>query len=212
MQGRFITVEGVEGAGKSTNIQYLLDSLRSHGIDAIHTREPGGTDYAEAIRELLLAPRDEPVAPLTELLLMFAARAQHLKALILPALDEGKWVVCDRFTDATYAYQGGGREMGFELVASLEQLVQGDFRPHCTLVLDLPVDQGMKRVGQRGDKDRFEQEQLDFFERVRDAYHQLIAMNPQRYRLVDASVSLDQVRIQLDQIVGELVNQWQAST
>ncbi len=204
MRGRFITVEGVEGAGKSTNIQFLVDNLKQRGIDVVQTREPGGTPCAEAIREVLLTPRDEEVDPTAELLLMFAARSQHLKTLILPALERGQWVVCDRFTDATYAYQGGGRQLGFEQVAILEGLVQGELRPDCTLVLDLPVEQGMARVGKRGSKDRFEREELEFFERVRAAYHALIAVDPARYRLVDASGNLQQVQEQLTAVLDEL--------
>lgn len=192
--GLFITVEGVEGAGKSTQLSLILEYLKAAGIEVISTREPGGTPFAESVRELLLANRDEKVDQITEMLLMFAARSQHLAGLIKPAIAEGKWVVCDRFTDATYAYQGGGRELGFDLVAQLEQLVQGDFRPDRTIYLDLPVEMGMQRVVARGEKDRFEQEQIEFFERVRNAYLQLIDANPDRYTLIDASQSLQAVQ------------------
>ena len=195
--GLFITVEGVEGAGKSTNLSYIISYLEQSGIDVIHTREPGGTPFAESVRELLLAPREENVDEVAELLLMFAARAQHLKSLIQPALKQGKWVVCDRFTDATYAYQGAGRELGFDIVAKLEQLVQKDFRPDRTFFLDISVEQGMQRVISRGEKDRFELEQSQFFERVRNAYLAMVEQQPERFILIDSSQSLDQVQLDI---------------
>lgn len=207
-QGLFITVEGVEGAGKSTQLGLILEHLRQAGIQVISTREPGGTPFAESVRELLLANREEKVDQITELLLMFAARSQHLTELIKPAIAEGKWVVCDRFTDATYAYQGGGRRLGFDLVAQLEQLVQGSFRPDRTFYLDLPVEQGMQRVIARGEKDRFEMEQIEFFERVRQAYLQLANTDPDRYILIDASQNLEAVQSdlveELDKLVAEV--------
>lgn len=203
--GLFITVEGVEGAGKSTQLALILDYLQQAGIEVVSSREPGGTPFAESVRELLLANRDEKVDQVSELLLMFAARSQHLSQLIQPALMAGKWVVCDRFTDATYAYQGGGRQLGFELVAELEQMVQGDFRPDCTFYLDLPVEQGMQRVVARGEKDRFEQEQLEFFERVRNAYLERVAASPGRYRVIDASRSLEDVQMDLRAALDALV-------
>ena len=195
--GLFITVEGVEGAGKSTNLSYIISYLEQSGIDVIHTREPGGTPFAESVRELLLAPREENVDEVAELLLMFAARAQHLKSLIQPALKQGKWVVCDRFTDATYAYQGAGRELGFDIVAKLEQLVQKDFRPDRTFFLDISVEQGMQRVISRGEKDRFELEQSQFFERVRNAYLAMVEQQPERFILIDSSQSLNQVQLDI---------------
>lgn len=163
VRGRFITFEGTEGVGKSTQIANAADTLKKLDIDCIVTREPGGTPMAEAIRELLLAPRDESVNELTELLLMFAARAQHLHTYILPALEKGQWVLCDRFTDATFAYQGGGRGVPSERIALLESLVQGDVRPDYVVLLDAPVEIGMTRAGQRGELDRFEQEAVPFF-------------------------------------------------
>jgi dTMP kinase len=205
--GLFITVEGVEGAGKSTQLSLILQYLQDNGIDVISTREPGGTPFAESVRELLLANRDEKVDQVTELLLMFAARSQHLTELIKPAIAEGKWVVCDRFTDATYAYQGGGRQLGFDLVAELEQLVQGDFRPDRTFYLDLPVEQGMQRVVTRGEKDRFEHEQVEFFERVRRAYLQLVEADPSRYIVIDASQSLESVQSDLNKALHELIGE-----
>ena len=203
--GLFITVEGVEGAGKSTQLALILEHLKAAGIEVISTREPGGTPFAESVRELLLANREEKVDQITEMLLMFAARSQHLTGLIKPALAEGKWVVCDRFTDATYAYQGGGRNLGFDLVAQLEQLVQGDFRPERTFYLDLPVEQGMQRVVARGEKDRFEHEQIEFFERVRSAYLRLVEADPDRYIVIDASQSLDAVQADLAEKLNGLV-------
>ena len=195
--GLFITVEGVEGAGKSTNLSYIISYLEQAGIEVIHTREPGGTPFAESVRELLLAPREENVDEVAELLLMFAARAQHLKSLIQPAIAEGKWVVCDRFTDATYAYQGAGRELGFDIVSKLEQLVQKDFRPDRTFFLDISVEQGMQRVISRGEKDRFELEQSQFFERVRNAYLTMVEQQPERFILIDSSQSLNQVQLDI---------------
>ena len=195
--GLFITVEGVEGAGKSTNIAYIISYLEQAGIEVIHTREPGGTPFAESVRELLLAPREENVDEVAELLLMFAARAQHMKSLIQPALAEGKWVVCDRFTDATYAYQGAGRELGFDIVAKLEQLVQKEFRPDRTFYLDLTVEQGMQRVVSRGEKDRFELEQSQFFERVRNAYLSMVEQQAERFILIDSSQKLDKVQLDI---------------
>ena len=204
--GLFITVEGVEGAGKSTQLSLILKKLESAGIEIISTREPGGTPFAESVRELLLANREEQVDQITEMLLMFAARSQHLSQLIKPAIAEGKWVVCDRFTDATYAYQGGGRNLGFELVSQLEQLVQGDFRPDKTFYLDLPVEQGMQRVVARGKKDRFEREELEFFEKVRSAYLRLVESNPERYVVIDASQSVEAVQEDLSLALDRLIS------
>ena len=204
--GLFITVEGVEGAGKSTQLSLILKKLESAGIEIISTREPGGTPFAESVRELLLANREEQVDQITEMLLMFAARSQHLSQLIKPAIAEGKWVVCDRFTDATYAYQGGGRNLGFELVSQLEQLVQGDFRPDKTFYLDLPVEQGMQRVVARGEKDRFEREELEFFEKVRSAYLRLVESNPERYVVIDASQSVEAVQEDLSLALDKLIS------
>ena len=168
--GLFITVEGSEGAGKTTALDYLEDALRREGIELFRTREPGGTHLGERLREILLDPDGEAITPLAELLMIFAARAQHLEHHVLPALERGQWVLCDRFTDATYAYQGAGRQLGTSSVAQLEDLVQGDFRPDITLLMDLPVEVGLARARERGEFDRFEREQLDFFERVRSAY------------------------------------------
>ncbi|MFM7783431.1 MAG: dTMP kinase [Gammaproteobacteria bacterium] len=189
-RGRFLTIEGGEGAGKSTQIALVEALLAERGIRVVRTREPGGTPLAEEIRALLLARRDEPVEQMAELLLVFAARAQHLGRFLLPALARGDWVLCDRFTDATLAYQGAGRGLGTGRIESLRRLVLGDFQPDFTLLLDVPVDCGMARVGERGAQDRFEQEAIGFHERVRACYLGLARDNPARIRVVDASAPL----------------------
>ncbi|MFI8744101.1 dTMP kinase [Pseudomonas sp. NPDC077186] len=205
MTGLFITLEGPEGAGKSTNREYLAERLRERGVDVLLTREPGGTPLAERIRELLLAPSDEPMASDTELLLVFAARAQHLQQVIRPALARGAVVLCDRFTDATYAYQGGGRGLSGERIALLENFVQGELRPDLTLIFDLPVEVGLARAAARGRLDRFEQEGRGFFEAVRQAYLQRAAQAPQRYRVLDAGQTLAQVQADLDALLPSLL-------
>jgi len=205
VSGLFITLEGPEGAGKSTNREYLAECLRRQGLDVLMTREPGGTPLAERIRELLLAPSTEPMASDTELLLVFAARAQHLAQVIRPALARGCVVLCDRFTDATYAYQGGGRGLGNERIAVLEQFVQGDLRPDLTLIFDLPVEVGLARAAARGRLDRFEQEGQGFFQAVRQAYLQRAAAQPERYRIIDAALPLAQVQQNLDELLPQLL-------
>lgn len=205
MRGLFITLEGPEGAGKSTNREFLAARLREAGCDVLLTREPGGTPLAERIRELLLEPSSEPMAADTELLLVFAARAQHLAQVIRPALAAGKVVLCDRFTDATYAYQGGGRGLSLERIAQLETFVQGELRPDLTLVFDLPVEVGLARAAARGRLDRFEQEAQDFFEAVRQTYLARAALAPARYRLLDAAQPLAAVQLQLDALLPELL-------
>nr|WP_249186792.1 dTMP kinase [Pseudomonas sp. KB-10] len=201
----FITLEGPEGAGKSTNREYLAERLREQGVDVLLTREPGGTPLAERIRDLLLDPSDEPMAADTELLLVFAARAQHLQQVIRPALAKGSVVLCDRFTDATYAYQGGGRGLSIERIAQLEQFVQDELRPNLTLIFDLPVEVGLARAAARGRLDRFEQEGRGFFEAVRQAYLQRAAQAPQRYRVLDAGQSLVQVQADIDTLLPSLL-------
>ncbi|MGS8277807.1 dTMP kinase [Pseudomonas aeruginosa] len=205
MSGLFITLEGPEGAGKSTNRDYLAARLREHGLDVVLTREPGGTPLAEKVRELLLTPSDEGMAADTELLLVFAARAQHLAQVIRPALARGSVVLCDRFTDATYAYQGGGRGLSVERIAVLEQFVQGDLRPDLTLVFDLPVEVGLARAAARGRLDRFEQEGQAFFEAVRQAYLQRAQGAPQRYSLLDAAQSLEAVQRDIDALLSGIL-------
>lgn len=197
MTARFITLEGGEGAGKSTNLAFVQSHLRARGIPFITTREPGGTPLAEEIRQLLLVPREEVMSEPTELLLVFAARAQHLETVIRPALAAGQWVLCDRFTDATYAYQGGGRGLSVAHIAALESWVQQGLQPDITLLLDVPVEVGAMRVQARGETDRFEREQRAFFERVRQAYLDRAAQFPERFRVIDAGQPLEAVQASL---------------
>jgi dTMP kinase len=206
----FITLEGGEGAGKSSCMSFVQQYLEAAGRKVLVTREPGGTELGERVREILLHPDGAPIHSDTELLLMFAARAQHLAEVILPALDAGTVVLCDRFTDASYAYQGGGREIPFERIAALENWVQGDLRPDLTLLLDLPVEQGIARAGDRSAPDRFEQEDLAFLKRVREAYRKIARDEPERVRVVDASRDLAEVQAQLrehlDTFLGQRAN------
>lgn len=194
MKGKFITVEGIEGVGKTTNIDFIHQQLLSAGKEVVLTREPGGTPLGEAVRGLLLDPAYTGMDSTCELQLMFAARAEHLAKVVCPALEQGQWVLCDRFTDATYAYQGGGRGIDTGVIARLETLVQGDFRPDLTLLLDVPVEIGLARASKRGALDRFEQEKVEFFERVRAAYLEMAERSPERYRVIDASLPLEQVQ------------------
>lgn len=205
MQGKFITVEGSEGVGKSSNLAFIEDYLRNAGIDIVRTREPGGTPLAEAVRELLLDARQNAMCDDTELLLMFAARAQHLAEVIRPALAAGQWVLCDRFTDATYAYQGGGRGVPMERIRVLEEWVQGELRPDHTLLLDMPVADGLQRAGARSEPDRFEQEQHAFFERVRETYLARAHAEPTRIHVIDASPALDRVQTQIAQVLQRIL-------
>ncbi|MBZ4038714.1 dTMP kinase [Novilysobacter selenitireducens] len=191
-QPRLVTLEGGEGAGKSTVLAALRDTLASAGHEVVCTREPGGTPLAEQIRDLLLDPRHEPPAQETELLLMFAARAQHVRETVLPALARGAWVLSDRFTDASYAYQGGARGGDVQFIAELERRVVG-IEPGLTLLLDVPVQVGLSRMRGRGDADRIESEREDFFERVRTAYLGRAQAHPERFRLIDASQALEVV-------------------
>lgn len=200
-KGMFITVEGGEGVGKSTNMVYIQSILEAAGKEVVVTREPGGTTLSEQIREILLDKTQQQMVDDTELLLVFAARAQHLAEVIRPAIESGKWVLCDRFTDATYAYQGGGRGIEQNRIAQLEQWVQGAFQPDLTLLLDVPVDVGMGRASQRGELDRFETEEISFFERVRDNYRQRAAAQAERFRIIDASKELSAVQQQLSQVL-----------
>jgi dTMP kinase len=195
--GRFLTMEGIEGVGKTTQVARLAQGLRDRGIAHVVTREPGGTPLAERIREIVLDnARGETMPPTAELLLMFAARAVHLHNHIEPNLRSGSWVLCDRFTDATYAYQGGGRGMSADTIRQLESLVQGTRRPDLTLLLDAPVEQALQRARLRdpaAPRDRFESERAEFFERVRDAYHARAAACPERISIIDAGQSADVV-------------------
>jgi len=201
-------MEGGEGVGKSTNLSFLQKYLIENGVDVVTTREPGGTQIGEQLRELLLQVRQEKMSAITELLLIFAARAQHILEFIEPNLAAGKWVLCDRFTDATYAYQCGGRGVEWDKISQLEKLVQGELRPDYTILLDVSVAIGMARASGRGNLDRFERETLEFFERVRSSYLQQARNSSGRYRLIDASVSLDGVQQELLKFGSELLTCW----
>lgn len=187
MTGRFITLEGIEGVGKTTQVPVVAAALRARGLDVLETREPGGTALGEGIRALLLDKSLPAMHALSELLLVFAARAEHVETVIRPALAAGRWVVCDRFTDATYAYQGGGRGLPQAAIATLETLVQAGLQPDLTLLFDAPVDTALARAKSRGDGDRFEAERAEFFTRVRAAYLERARRAPDRYTVVDAS-------------------------
>jgi len=194
--GRFVTMEGIEGVGKSTQVARLSEALKSLGIAHAVTREPGGTPLAESIRDVVLTAREETLPPTAELLLMFAARAVHLANHIEPNLRAGRWVICDRFTDATYAYQGGGRQLRMSSIGELESMVQGTLRPHLTLLLDAPVEKALARARRRNagsPEDRFERERNEFFERVRSVYRARAAAEPDRIAIIDATGSIDEV-------------------
>jgi dTMP kinase len=203
--GKFITVEGVEGVGKSTNINLMAKLIRDAGHEVLLTREPGGTRLGERVRQILLDKAEDTMSPMTELMLMFAARAQHVEELIKPALADGQWVVCDRFTDSSYAYQGGGRGLGDETVAMLETLALGDFRPDLTLILDLDVATGLSRATADAEADRFESEERAFFEKVRTAFLDRVATSD-RYRLIDASGNLEEVQAQITSLMTEVLS------
>ncbi len=194
MRGRFVTVEGIDGAGKSSFIGWIERRLQAKGREVVVTREPGGTAMGESLRRLVLHSQ---LAPLTEALLMFAARKEHLTHVIVPALERGAWVVCDRFTDATFAYQGAGRGVDSDRLALLEQWVQDGIRPDCTILFDLPVDVARVRSAKARAPDRFESEQVAFFERVRKGYLARAAADPQRFRVIDAARPLAEVEAQL---------------
>lgn len=205
MSGRFITLEGGEGAGKTTQLTFMRDYLEQTGCRVVVTREPGGTMLGEDIRHLLLGHRHDGMTLTAETLLMFAARAEHLERVIRPALAEGHWVLCDRFTDATYAYQGGGRGLALERIAVLEDWVQGALRPDLTLLFDLPVTVGLARAGKRSAADRFEREDVEFFARVRAAYLERASQHPDRYRVVNADRPVEVVRAEVQGILGEFL-------
>lgn len=211
-KGRFITVEGTEGVGKSTNMNFIRELLDTANIPHIVSREPGGTPLAEEIRNVLVVPREEKMCELSELLLVFAARAQHINQLIRPALERGEWVLCDRFTDATFAYQGAGRGLSTAVISSLQDMVQGELRPDCTVLLDAPVDVGMARAGARGELDRFEQEKHTFFEKVRAGYLGRVAAEPERFRLIDASAELASVHREIAAALQPQIAAYQAAS
>jgi dTMP kinase len=208
MTGRLITFEGGEGAGKSTCMDRATDWLQARGQSVVRTREPGGTPLAEQIRATLLHPEAERAEPDTELLLIFAARAQHIARVIRPALAADQWVLCDRFTDATFAYQGGGNGIARERIEQLQELVQDGLRPDRTLLFDLPVEQGLERAGKRSEPDRFESSGRDFLERVRATYLERARAEPARFRVLDASRPLDAVYAALDEALEELWRDW----
>ena len=204
-RGRFISVEGIEGVGKSTNIDVLVDCIEKAGHKVLTTREPGGTPFAEDIRDILMNRSDEPIPEICEVLLMFAARAFNVNNVILPALEAGTWVVCDRFTDSTRAYQGGGRGLPMETIDRLAEWVHGDTWPDLTILLDSPVDVGMARAGTRSAPDRFEQERHDFFQRVRECYLQIAAREPERFVVIDTTRSLEEVRTDISGIATQML-------
>ncbi|TVP82392.1 dTMP kinase [Thioalkalivibrio sp.] len=200
VRGRFITFEGIEGAGKSTQLERLHRRLRDEDTRVVLTREPGGTALGERLRGLLLDPEVGAMAAETELLLIFAARAQHLREVIEPALAQGAWVLCDRFTDASFAYQGAGRGLGAERVAVLETWLQGDFRPDLVLLFDVSPQVGLERALTRGKRDRIESEDMAFFERARSAYLQRARADAGRYRVIDGAAELETVGAQVDRV------------
>ena len=204
-RGRFITIEGIEGAGKSTQMDVARRFFDAKGIRVVMTREPGGTPLGEAVRSLLLDPDDRGMSTDAELLLVFAARAEHLHKVIRPALESGDWVLSDRFTDATFAYQGGGRGIEQARIAALEEWLQGDLRPDLTLLLDVTVETGMARIAARGQPDRFERENGDFFQRIRDNYLQRAAAEPRRFRRIDAGASAERVSREVLDALGDLL-------
>lgn len=205
-RGFFITLEGGEGAGKSTALAFVRDGLTRAGHTVQVTREPGGTALGERVREILLHAKEIEITPDTETLLMFAARAEHLARVVRPALDHGTTVLCDRFTDATYAYQGGGHGMATERIAALESWVQGDLRPDLTLLFDIPVELGLKRAALRNSTpDRFESRQRDYLERVRQAYLERARLEPTRVRIIDATRSIAEVEASLESVLQEFV-------
>lgn len=203
--GIFLTLEGGEGAGKSTSLGFVEETLTAAGCDVRVTREPGGTRLGEKLREIMLHSSDLGICDSAELLMMFAARAQHLHEVIEPALAQGQIVICDRFTDASYAYQGGGRGIDDTRIAALENWVQGSRRPDITLLFDLPIEQGRERAGQRSAPDRFEQEQNEFFKRVRDKYLELAEKEPNRITVIDASQDIEGVRAQLQPVLQQVI-------
>lgn len=207
MNGKFISLEGIEGAGKSTQMAFIADYLQSKNIDVVLTREPGGTELGEQVRDLLLTPRDEKMVDDAELLLMFAARVQHLQQKILPALNNGQWVISDRFVDATFAYQGGGRGIDADRIQSLADWSLQGVSTDLTFLFDLPVAVGQERVTSRGNaKDRFELEKHSFFDKVRDAYLQAASAQPARIKVIDAAQPVnhiqDQLRAHIDQLLA----------
>lgn len=201
-RGVFLTFEGVDGAGKSTHVQWAVEQLKARGLNVLSTREPGGTPIGEKLRELLLK---EAMGLECETLLMFAARAQHIQEVIRPALEAGHWVVCDRFTDATFAYQGGGRQLGVARIAELEKWVHPDLQPDCTWLFDVPLEVARERLDRTRDKDRFEQEANAFFLRTREVYLSRAAQYPERFTVIDSTAPIEEVRLQLTQTLNTMI-------
>jgi len=205
-RGKFISIEGIEGVGKSTNIDALVEHIEAAGHKVLTTREPGGTPFAEDIRDILMNRSDEPVPEIAELLLMFAARSFNVNNVILPALEAGTWVVCDRFTDSSRAYQGGGRGLPMETIDQIADWVHGDTWPDLTILLDAPVEIGMERAGTRSAPDRIEQERHDFFERVRECYLQIALREPERFVVIDTTRSIDEVRADIAMLAEQILS------
>jgi dTMP kinase len=205
--GKFITFEGIEGVGKSTNIQHFVDAIEHAGHTVLTTREPGGTPMAERIRDLVAEHGDETMPDVAELLLVFAARSLHVSNVIRPTLESGTWVICDRFTDSSRAYQGGGRGLPQDDIDLLAEWVHGDLQPDLTILLDAPVETGMSRAGRRSEPDRFELERNEFFQRVRETYLQLAIANPERFVVVDATQRLEDVEANVESIARALLGQ-----
>ena len=206
-RGKFITVEGIEGVGKSTNISFIRETVEARGLQVLTTREPGGTPMAEDIRGVLLEHGDEPVPDIVELLLMFAARALHVNNVIKPALNDGTWVICDRFTDSSRAYQGAGRGFPLSDIDRLADWVHGDLQPDLTVLLDAPVETGIGRAGQRGEPDRIEKEKADFFARARDCFLSLAAAEPERFSVVDANRDIAAVRATIAVVINDILDE-----
>lgn len=205
-RGKFITVEGIEGVGKSTNMAYLREAIERRGLKVLTSREPGGTPTAEKIRDILFEHGNEPIPDLTEMLLMFASRSLHVANVIRPALDEGTWVICDRFTDSSRAYQGAGRGVGQEKINTLAEWVHGDVQPDLTVLLDAPVETGMSRAGERSEPDRIEMERADFFTRARDCFLSLAKAEPERFVVIDATGDMDTVRMAVETEINRILD------
>ena len=205
-RGKFITVEGIEGVGKSTNVSVIREAIEARGLQVLTTREPGGTPMAEQIRGLLLEHGDEPMPDIVELLLMFAARALHVNNVIKPALDEGTWVICDRFTDTSRAYQGAGRGFPLSDINRMADWVHGDLQPDLTILLDAPVETGIERAGKRSEPDRIEAEKIEFFIRARDCFLSLAAAEPERFAVVDANRDQAAVRTTIDAVTNDILD------
>lgn len=203
--GKLITLEGIEGVGKSSNLRFIATMLENQGIDILVTREPGGTPLAEDLRKILLADYQEKTYPETELLMLYAGRFQHVESLIKPALAQGRWVLCDRFNDATFAYQGAGRQLSLEKIHQLDEWTLGDFAPALTIILDAPVEVALKRIQRDRQLDRFEKEKCEFFERIRQAYLARAKRHPERYQVVDASCDLDVVQYSITEILKKFI-------